>query len=140
VVFQLNWSQHTGLVGVESAAEIAVAFGSSKTVTLVSSSTNLLPALVPKAQIGAENHLKNVLGVKVIKGEKVTESSGSSWIEVLIYILDSTHYKTDKGTEIEADHVIFAAGPKPNSEFMTKNFSEALNPQKLIMVWIFCSY
>jgi hypothetical protein len=34
-----------------------------------------MPLLPLKAQIGIENHLKS-LGVHILKGEKVTESSG----------------------------------------------------------------
>jgi NADH dehydrogenase FAD-containing subunit len=49
-------------------------------------------------------------------------------------LLDSTHYKTDKGTAIEADFVVYAGGTKPNSEFMKDNFSAVLNPQGQIMV------
>ncbi|GAM86216.1 hypothetical protein ANO11243_042280 [Dothideomycetidae sp. 11243] len=104
-----------GPVGVETAGEIAQAYP-RKTVTLISSHEQVLPALKRSAGKAAETDLRK-LGVKVITSARVTnvdkESSGTHSVRL------------DTRKVLQAQLVISAAGNVANSSFMPRDSLDA---------------
>lgn len=99
-----------GAVGVETAGELAEAFGGSKDILLLSGSTQLLPRLQNKV-IGKEAEARlGRLGTKVIHDVRVQSHHTSSDCR--------TSLKLSDGTEKIVDVYIDATGVQPNSKFV----------------------
>ena len=108
-----------GLVGVELAAEIIETYP-NKEVTICHSREKLINRNSPKAIKKVEKFFEK-RGVKVIRGEKVTE-------------FKKTYCQTNKGTKIKTNMVFMTTGIKPNYELMEKNFKDKLTERKNILV------
>ena len=102
-----------GPVGIESSAEIKVKFP-EKDVTLVHSGDSLGYASLSSGFNGRLKTKLEALGVKIVLGEKVQNLENAS---------TAKSFTTDKGTVLDADHVIVATGTgKPHSSFMEPSF------------------
>ena len=96
-----------GTVGVELAAEVAGRYGTSKHVTLVSSSDRLLERMPPSAGAAVAAWLRG-RGVRVMTGERVLNQclSGSA----------PQTLRVTSGVEFKADVVYDCVGFKPLGE------------------------
>lgn len=108
-----------GVVGVELAGEIAHAFPNKK-ITLAHNKNSLLDTFKPRAQKLALQQLK-VLGVNIETHRR--------------YQLDGEVYKdANTGDALQPDLVFLAIGTQPNTEFLKKYLSEALDEKGYINV------
>lgn len=110
-----------GAVGVETAGELADAYGGKKELTLLSGSTQLLPRLKNK-KLGKDAEARlTKSGVKVIHGLRVTSyKTGAD---------NRTSLTWSDGTEKIVDVYIEATGDRPNSSFVPESW---LNPKGFI--------
>ncbi|KAF7182645.1 hypothetical protein CNMCM7691_002306 [Aspergillus felis] len=103
-----------GPIGVEFVGELLEAWSDrpKSSITLISATHQLLPALKASAGNTAEKYLVS-RGVKVIKGHKVTEAvnHGSSWTVNL-----------SNGQSLTADVYVSTAGLIPNSSYIPRDF------------------
>ena len=106
-----------GPAGVETAGELAEAYGGKKELTLLSGSTQLLPRLKNK-KVGRDAEARlTKLGVKVIHGLRVTSYENGADERTSLTLSD--------GTEKTVDAYIEATGDRPNSNFVPESW---LNP------------
>ncbi|KAH8802611.1 AMID-like mitochondrial oxidoreductase [Xylogone sp. PMI_703] len=101
-----------GPSGTETAGELGDTYGASKDITILSGSTRLLSNLSPSRGQKAERILKE-LGVKTIHNVRVT-----SFVETD----GKTRLTLSDGTERTVDVYIPAAGDKPNTDFLPKDW------------------
>ncbi|ETV90382.1 hypothetical protein H310_14833 [Aphanomyces invadans] len=108
-----------GAVGVEVAGEIATAYP-NKTVTIVDGNDKLISssALTDKFQATLKARLSE-LNIKLVLGERLPSREAAHGFE-------KKTIQTDKGTIIEADVQIVAAGSSPNSSLI-----QSLDPSLL---------
>ena len=104
-----------GLVGIELAAEIAVAYPKIR-ITMVQDSPQLAPRMNERARQYAEDFLRKHK-VELMLGEKIISASKG-------------RYKTDKGRTLKAEMAFLCTGIYPNSEFLPF----ALTEQKYVNV------
>ncbi len=107
-----------GLVGVELVAEICTKY--NKNIILVNSDSHLTPRNNSKTIGYIENFLQKNK-VKLVLNERIKKKKGKFYI-------------TETGKKIKADMAFLSTGIKPNSDFMKKNFQEALNENNQIKV------
>lgn len=108
-----------GLVGVELAAEIILAYP-SKSITLVHAKSELMERNPAKAREYARTFLEQ-RGVKIMFNERVVSFGKKGYV-------------TDKGNILTADLTFLCTGIKPNYEYMEKYCSTSLNERQNICV------
>ncbi len=108
-----------GLVGVELAAEIILAYP-SKSVAIVHAKSELMERNPAKARQYARKFLER-RGVAITFNERVVS-------------YDRKKYRTDKGNLLHADLTFLCTGIKPNYEYMEKHCSASLNERQNICV------
>lgn len=108
-----------GVVGVELAGEVSYAFPNTE-VTLAHKSANLLEGFSPKAQQKALQQLL-ALGVNVEFNTFYEEQNGD-------------YVDRESGQRRQADLILTATGTRPNNQFLSDHFSEALNPEGFVRV------
>ncbi|RHZ61565.1 hypothetical protein CDV55_104254 [Aspergillus turcosus] len=106
-----------GPIGIEFVGELLEAWSDKpkRSITLVSSTEQLLPVLKASAGNAAERFLVD-RGVKLIKGHKVMDAvnNGSSWTVNL-----------SNGQSLTADLYVSTAGVLPNSSYIPRDFLDA---------------
>lgn len=101
-----------GPTGVETAGELGFEYGKTKDITLITSAAELCADSLPvKISQGAEVQLQK-LGVKVIKGVKITDSKATDD--------GKTELALSNGTTKIVDLYLPTIGVVPNSEYIPK--------------------
>lgn len=108
-----------GLVGVELAAEIVLAYP-SKSVTMVHAKSELMERNPAKAREYAQKFLEQK-GVQIMFNERVVSFGKKG-------------YTSDKRNTLTADLAFLCTGIKPNYEYMEKYCSTSLNERQNICV------
>lgn len=101
-----------GPAGVETAGELAAQYGRSKSITLLSGTTRLLPRLPPPTSRDAAAYLSAKLGVTVTHNLRLASASA------LDDATGRTRLALDDGTTRTTDLFIDATGAKPNTSFL----------------------
>ncbi|XP_070567629.1 ferroptosis suppressor protein 1-like [Ptychodera flava] len=118
-----------GAVGVELAGEIATDY-KDKEVTLIHPRDVLVDAdIIQKAQKLMKDQLTK-LGVNLVLGERVSNLSELP----REHTAEMFKVLTDKGTEIEADLVLFCTGAKVNSSAYENSLADKMNERGQLKV------
>lgn len=108
-----------GLVGTELAGEILTEYPSKK-VTLIHSEGRLMHRNHSKSILNSERQLKK-LGLNIIYSDRIKDYKKGV-------------YYTQKGKSLKPDLAFLSIGPRPNTAFLKKNFSDKLTSRNQVRV------
>lgn len=117
-----------GAIGVETAGELAEDYP-GKSITLIDAAPDILGRISPKLRAWAREYFEKH-GVRLVLGTRLqTPTFPATGI-----IETPGIARTETGEEIPFDLALFAIGTKPNSSFMSSEFSNTLNAEGEIKV------